>query len=77
MFRFFSALNVDGHTITPGYDYDAAKKDMVKRLGKQPEDFFLTRAMTRQKFAKIWIGGSSTPFSARRCIRNSLPANAN
>jgi MoaA/NifB/PqqE/SkfB family radical SAM enzyme len=53
MFRFFSAMGVDGHTITPGYDYDAAKKDMVKRLGKQPEDFFLTRAMTRQKFAKI------------------------
>jgi hypothetical protein len=44
---------VDGHTISPGYDYDAAKKDMVKRLNRQPEDFFLTRAMTRQKFAKI------------------------
>src|SRR5205823_7238928 len=53
MFQFFSSLEVDGHTISPGYDYDAAKKDMVKRLGKQPEDFFLTRAMTRQKFAKI------------------------
>ena len=53
MFEFFSSLDVDGHTISPGYDYDAAKKDMVKRLGKQPEDFFLTRAMTRQKFAKI------------------------
>ena len=53
MFEFFSSLEVDGHTISPGYDYDAAKKDMVKRLGKQPEDFFLTRAMTRQKFAKI------------------------
>ena len=43
MFKFFSSLEVDGHTISPGYDYDAAKKDMVKRLGKQPEDFFLTR----------------------------------
>jgi MoaA/NifB/PqqE/SkfB family radical SAM enzyme len=53
MFRFFSALGVDGHTISPGYDYDAAKKDMVKRLGKDPKDFFLTREMTRQKFAKI------------------------
>jgi MoaA/NifB/PqqE/SkfB family radical SAM enzyme len=53
MFEFFSALEVDGHTISPGYDYDAAKKDMAKRLGKNPEDFFLTRAMTRQKFAKI------------------------
>jgi hypothetical protein len=48
MFAYLSSLNVDGHTISPGYDYDAAKKDMVKRLGKQPEDFFLTRAMTRQ-----------------------------
>src|SRR5882672_8427947 len=53
MFAFLSSLNVDGHTISPGYEYDAAKKDMVKRLGKQPEDFFLTRKMTRQKFAKI------------------------
>jgi MoaA/NifB/PqqE/SkfB family radical SAM enzyme len=53
MFEFFSALEVDGHTISPGYEYDAAKKDMVKRLGKQPEDFFLTRKMTREKFAKI------------------------
>ena len=63
MFRFFSWLGVDGHTISPGYDYDAAKKDMVKRLGKQPEDFFLTRKMTRQKFAKIqeW-GGQFTIF---------------
>lgn len=53
MFRFFSWLDVDGHTISPGYDYDAAKKDMVTRLGRKPEDFFLTREMTKQKFAKI------------------------
>jgi hypothetical protein len=53
MFKFLSSLEVDGHTISPGYDYDAAKKDMVKRLGKKPEDFFLTRKMTREKFAKI------------------------
>jgi MoaA/NifB/PqqE/SkfB family radical SAM enzyme len=53
MFEFFSSLEVDGHTISPGYEYDAAKKDMVTRLHKQPEDFFLTRKMTRQKFAKI------------------------
>ena len=46
-------MEVDGHTISPGYDYDAAKKDMVKRLNKQPEDFFLTRKATREKFAKI------------------------
>ena len=53
MFRFLSSLNVDGHTISPGYDYDAAKKDMVKRLGRDPKEFFLTREMTRQKFARI------------------------
>jgi hopanoid biosynthesis associated radical SAM protein HpnH len=53
MFEYFSALEVDAHTISPGYEYDAAKKDMVKRLGKKPEDFFLTREMTRQKFSKI------------------------
>lgn len=53
MFEFFSSMEVDGHTISPGYEYDAAKKDMVKRLNKMPEDFFLTRKMTREKFAKI------------------------
>jgi len=53
MFEFFSSLEVDGHTISPGYEYDAAKKDMVTRLRKRPEDFFLTRKMTREKFANI------------------------
>lgn len=53
MFKFLSSLNVDGHTISPGYDYDAAKKDMAKRLGRDPKEFFLTRAMTREKFQDI------------------------
>ncbi|MBM3823047.1 MAG: DUF3463 domain-containing protein [Verrucomicrobia bacterium] len=53
MFEYLSSLQVDGHTISPGYDYDAAKKDMVKRLGKNPTDFFLTRDLTRQKFRDI------------------------
>ena len=57
MFEFFSWLGVDGHTISPGYDYDAAKKDMVKRLGKRPEDFFLTRKMTREKFRRMEAWG--------------------
>src|SRR5437867_6187825 len=26
MFEYFSSLEVDGHTISPGYEYDAAKK---------------------------------------------------
>src|SRR5919205_307668 len=53
MFDYLSDLGVDGHTITPGYDYDAAKKDMIKRLKLQPENFFLTRKSTVEKFAKM------------------------
>jgi MoaA/NifB/PqqE/SkfB family radical SAM enzyme len=53
MFKFLSAMGVDGHTISPGYEYDAAKKDMIKRLNVQPENFFLTRKMTIEKFHKI------------------------
>lgn len=53
MFKYLSSLGVDGHTISPGYDYDAAKKDMVKRLGKDPKDFFLTRELTREKFKDV------------------------
>src|SRR5438128_11491924 len=53
MFDYLSDLGVDGHTITPGYDYDAAKKDMIKRLNLRPENFFLTRAMTIQKLRKV------------------------
>ena len=53
MFDYLSDLGVDGHTISPGYEYDAAKKDMIKRLNLQPENFFLTRKMTIQKFQKI------------------------
>src|SRR5213595_1418652 len=53
MFDYLSDLGLDGHTITPGYDYDAAKKDMIKRLNLRPENFFLTRAMTIKKFQKI------------------------
>ena len=53
MFDLLSDLGVDGHTISPGYEYDAAKKDMIKRLNLQPENFFLTRKMTIEKFQKI------------------------
>ena len=53
MFKYLSWLGVDGHTISPGYDYDAAKKDMAKRLGRDPKDFFLTRDLTRHKFKNI------------------------
>jgi hopanoid biosynthesis associated radical SAM protein HpnH len=53
MYKYLSSLGVDGHTISPGYDYDSAKKDMVKRLGRDPKEFFLTRALTREKFKDI------------------------
>jgi hopanoid biosynthesis associated radical SAM protein HpnH len=62
MFDFLSNLGVDGHTITPGYEYDAAKKDMIKRLNKQPEDFFLTRKVTREKFKNIVDWGQKYTF---------------
>ena len=50
MLDFLGEFGVDGHTISPGYEYDAAKSDMVKRLNLQPDDFFLTREGTREKF---------------------------
>ncbi|MFL6513730.1 MAG: DUF3463 domain-containing protein, partial [Chthoniobacterales bacterium] len=53
MFDYLSDLGVDGHTITPGYEYDAAKRDMISRLNLQPENFFLTRKATVEKFAKM------------------------
>src|SRR5271169_7063080 len=43
LFDYLASLGIDGHTISPGYDYDAAKKDMAKRLGLDPANFFLTR----------------------------------
>lgn len=57
MFRYLSTLGVDGHTISPGYEYSAAKKDMVERLNLQPEKFFLTRKMTIEKFADVRAWG--------------------
>lgn len=57
MFEFFSALGVDGYTISPGYDYDAAKLHISQRLGKAPEEFFLTRANVREKFKEIETWG--------------------
>ena len=50
LFDFLGEFGVDGHTISPGYEYDAAKADMIQRLNLQPDDFFLTREGTRDKF---------------------------
>src|SRR5581483_1869274 len=72
MFEYFSSLEVDAHTISPGYEYDAAKKDMIKRLGRKPEDFFLTRAMTREKFAKMEEWGDRFTIIGTRVYQEFL-----
>ncbi|HEX8311588.1 MAG TPA: DUF3463 domain-containing protein [Chthoniobacteraceae bacterium] len=62
MFAFLSSLDLDGHTIAPGYEYDAAKADMVKRLQIEPENFFLTRKLTIEKFANVEEWGRKYPI---------------
>ncbi len=62
MFDFLSWIGIDGHTISPGYDYDSAKEDMRKRLNLQPENFFLTREATREKFKNIRAWGERYAF---------------
>lgn len=39
MFKFLSWLEVDGHTISRATTTTPAKKDMAKRLGRDPEGF--------------------------------------
>jgi len=72
MFEYFSSLEVDAHTISPGYEYDAAKKDMISRLGKQPEDFFLTRKMTREKFKDVEKWGDRFTIIGTRVYQEFL-----
>ncbi len=62
MFAYLSSLGIDGHTISPGYEYDAAKADMVKRLNLRPEAFFLTRQSTIEKFTDIEEWGRKYPI---------------
>ena len=50
-FEFFSSMEVDGHHHFSRL-HTMREKDMVSRWGKA-RGFFLTRKMTRQKFAKI------------------------
>ena len=63
----------------PGYDYDAAKKDMVKRLESAARRIFPDarddHARSSRRFEE-W-GETFHASSARRFIRNSSPANAN
>lgn len=62
MFAFLSSIGVDGHTISPGYDYDSAKVDMAARLGVDPETFFLTRKATVEKFSRAEEWGRKFPI---------------
>ena len=62
LFEFLAEIEIDGHTISPGYDYDSAKQDMIKRLNLQPENFFLTRAMTKEKFKNIGDWAKNYPL---------------
>jgi len=62
LFGYLATLGVDGHTISPGYEYDSAKKDMVKRLGLDPASFFLTRRATIEKFSNAPQWGKRYPL---------------
>ena len=50
LFVFLGSLGVDGHTLSPGYDFGDAGQDMLRRLKSRPEDYFLTRTATVDKF---------------------------
>ena len=50
LFVFLASLGVDGHTLSPGYDFHEAGKDMLRRLKRRPEEFFLTREAAIEKF---------------------------
>ncbi|MBM3858964.1 MAG: adenosyl-hopene transferase HpnH [Verrucomicrobia bacterium] len=62
LFDFLSSLGVDGFTLSPGYDYDAAKQDMLRKGKGKPEDFFLTRKLTHEKFANVVEWGRKYPL---------------
>lgn len=56
LWAFLATLEVDGHTITPGYDFGDAAQAMIEAKHGRPEDFFLTRSDTVKKFrdAEQW-----------------------
>lgn len=62
LFTYLGTMNVDGHTLSPAYDFGDAGKDMLKRLGKRPEDFFLTRDATVEKFRDVVDWGRRFPL---------------
>jgi len=62
LFEMLSHLGVDGHTLSPGYEYDAAKRDMADRLGIDPAKFFLTRKATVEKLKNAVAWGKRYPI---------------
>jgi MoaA/NifB/PqqE/SkfB family radical SAM enzyme len=59
---FLASLNVDGHTLSPGYDFGDAGADMIRRGRGRPEDFFLTRSDTVEKFRNVEEWGRRFPL---------------
>lgn len=59
---FLASLGVDGHTLSPGFDYIDAAQAMLRRHNRAPEDFFLTRADTVEKFRDIEKWGRRFPI---------------
>jgi MoaA/NifB/PqqE/SkfB family radical SAM enzyme len=62
LFRFLGGLGIDGHTLSPGYGYEAAAKDMAERLGRDADAFFLTRRATVSKFREAVEWGWRYPL---------------
>ena len=77
---FLGEFGVDGHTISPGYEYDAAKNGHGQAPEPAPEDFFLTREGTREKFKDMpeWskryslLGTPDLPRVPRRTARAGM-----
>ena len=62
LLSFLATLGVDGHTITPGYDFNDAAQAMIRRKRGRPEDFFLARSDTVEKFRDVEQLGRRFPL---------------
>ncbi|MEI8233221.1 MAG: DUF3463 domain-containing protein [Verrucomicrobiota bacterium] len=59
---FLGSLGVDGHTLTPGYGFAEAGREMEARHQQRPEDYFLTRDATVNKFWFVEEWGRRYPL---------------
>ena len=50
LFVFLGSLGVDGHTLSPGYDFSEVIKNLPRGSKRPPGNYFLTRAATVDKF---------------------------